>query len=91
MRRWLAPLVLCLLLAGPLAQAASAAGIDPALMNAMFEQSQKEKKGLTIFLPGHVIAIVVTAVHGADAVEGRNQEYQRVVIRTDEILALAFQ
>ena len=91
MRRWLAPLAFCLLLAGPLAHAASAAGIDPGVMSAMFEQSQKEKKGLTVFLPGHTVAIVVTAVHGADTVEGRNQEYQRVVIRVDQILALAFQ
>jgi hypothetical protein len=91
MRRWLAPLFLCLLLSGPLARAVSAAGIDPAVMSAMFEQSQKEKKGLTVFLPGHTIAIVVTAVHGSDSVEGRNQEYQRVVIRTDQIVALAFQ
>ena len=91
MRRWLAPLAFCLLVQGPLVHAASAAGIDPAVMSAMFEQSQKEKKGLTIFLPGHTVAIVVTAVHGTGTVEGRNQEYQRVVIGVDEILALAFQ
>jgi spore maturation protein SpmB len=91
MRRWLVPLAFCLLLlADPLSQA-SAAGMDPAVMTAMFEQSQKEKKGLTVFLPGHTLAIVVTAVHGTDSVEGRNQEYQRVVIRVDQILALAFQ
>jgi hypothetical protein len=91
MRRWLVPLAFCLLLAGPLSHAASAAGMDPAVMTAMFEQSQKEKKGLTVFLPGHTLAIVVTAVHGTESVEGRNQEYQRVVIRVDQILALAFQ
>jgi len=91
MRRWLAPLAFCLLLAGPLAHEAAATGMDPGLMTSMFEQSQKEKKGLTVFLPGHTLAIVVTAVHGSDTVEGRNQEYQRVVIRVDEILALAFQ
>lgn len=90
MVRWLAPLAFCLLVQGPLVQTASA-GIDPGVMSAMFEQSQKEKKGLTVFLPGHTVAIVVTAIHGADTVEGRNQEYQRVVIRVDEILALAFQ
>ena len=60
-------------------------------MNALFEQSQKEKKGLTVFLPGHTLAIVVTAVHGTDTVEGRNQQYERVVIRVDQILALALQ
>jgi len=91
MRRRLALLAFCLLLSGPLSQAASAEGMDPAVMTAMFEQSQKEKKGLTVFLPGHTLAIVVSAVHGTDSVEGRNQEYQRVVIRIDEILALAFQ
>ena len=91
MRRWLAPLAFCLLLAGPLAGAAAAAGMDPAVMTALFEQSQKEKKGLTVFLPGHTLAIVVTAVHGTDTVEGRNQQYERVVIRVDQILALALQ
>lgn len=91
MRRWLAPLAFCVLLAGPLPQAAAAAGMDPGLMSAMFEQSRNEKKGLTVFLPGHTLAIVVTAVHGSDTVEGRNQQYERVVIRVDQILALAFQ
>jgi hypothetical protein len=65
--------------------------MDPALMNALFEQSQREKKGLTVFLPGHTLAIVVTAIHADGAVEGRNQEYQRVLIRLDQILALALQ
>ncbi|HVH04475.1 MAG TPA: hypothetical protein VNE71_00570 [Myxococcota bacterium] len=88
MRRWLAPLALGLGLA--LAGSAAHAEIDSAVLKAMLEQSKNEKKGVTIFLPGQQIAIVVTAIQGK-IVEGRNQEYSRVVIDTDEILALAFQ
>ena len=57
----------------------------------MFEESRRENKGLTLFLPGHTLAIVVTEVHGTSSVEGRNQEYDRIVIRTNQILGLAFQ
>jgi hypothetical protein len=86
MRRWLAPLAFALALTG----SAAHAEIDSALLKAMLEQSKAEKKGITIFLPGQQIAIVVTAIQG-EVVEGRNQEFSRVVIDTDEILALAFQ
>ena len=86
MNRWLARLALGLALVG----SAAHAEIDSAVMKAMLEQSKAEKKGITIFLPGQHIAIVVTAVQG-EVVEGRNQEYSRVVIDTDEILGLAFQ
>jgi hypothetical protein len=87
MLRFLAPLAAFgLVLAGVSARAE----IDSAVMKAMLEQSKNEKKGLTIFLPGHQIAIVVTAVQG-EVIEGRNQEFSRVVIDADEIQALAFQ
>lgn len=86
MRLRLAPLALGLTLLG----SAAHAEMDSAVMKAMLEQSKAEKKGITVFLPGQQIAIVVTAVQD-EIVEGRNQEYSRVVIDTDEILALAFQ
>jgi hypothetical protein len=86
MRRWIAPLALGLVLAG----SAAHAEMDSAVMKAMLEQSKSEKKGVTVFLPGQQIAIVVTAVQG-EVVEGRNQEFSRIVIDADEILALAFQ
>ncbi len=60
-------------------------------MIAMFEKSRDEQKGLTMFLPGHKVSIVVTEIHGTEAVEGANQEYDRVLIPTDQVVALAFQ
>lgn len=60
-------------------------------MTAMFETSRNEKKGLTVFLSGHQIPIVVTEIHGTETVEGKNQEFDRVVIPTNQICALAFQ
>lgn len=58
---------------------------------AMAQQSQQEGKGLTLFLQGHEIAVVVTAVHGSETIEGRNQQYGRVVIDLAEVVAAAFQ
>ncbi|HEX2483689.1 MAG TPA: hypothetical protein VHQ66_00215 [Myxococcota bacterium] len=71
-----------------LAASAAHAELDSAAARALLEQSQREKKGVTIFVPGHAISIVVTSV-SSDSVEGRNQEYQRVVIDPEEILAVA--
>ncbi len=55
----------------------------------LVQQSLKEKKGLTFFVKGQTIGGVVTKVVGADAVEVRNQTYSRIVIRLDEVDALA--
>jgi|GEM_PF-1140147 len=69
------------------APAAHADELDPS-MRALLEQSQREKRGVTVYVPGHAIPIVVTAI-GSEVVEGRSQEHQRVVIDADEILAVA--
>ncbi|MGD8376650.1 MAG: hypothetical protein PVF68_10965 [Acidobacteriota bacterium] len=61
------------------------------IFRGMLEKSRDEKKGVTLFLPGHTLAIVVTEIHGAEAVEGRNQEYGRVVVPLDDIIAMASQ
>ena len=65
--------------------------MDVGAMTAMFETSRDEKRGLTVFLQGHQIPIVVTQIHGTQSVEGANQEFGRVLVRTDQIVALAFQ
>ena len=65
--------------------------MDVGAMNAMFETSRDEKRGLTVFLQGHQIPIVVKEIHGTESVEGANQQFDRVLIRTDQIIALAFQ
>ena len=84
MRLSLAPLVASLLLLG----SAAHAGLEAAAAKELLERSKNEKKGVTVYVPGHTISIVVTAI-GPDVVEGKNQEYERVVIDADEILAVA--
>jgi hypothetical protein len=84
MRLSLALLTVSLVLVG----SAAHAGLDAAATRELLERSQKEKKGVTVYVPGHTIAIVVTAI-GPDVVEGKNQEYQRVVIDAEDILAVA--
>ena len=55
----------------------------------MFEYSLKEKKGLLFFVKGQTIAGGVTKIIGNEAVEVRNQTYSRIVIRVDQIDAVA--
>lgn len=64
--------------------------MDAPTMIAMFEKSRDERKGLTVFLPGHRIPIVVQEIRGTESVVGANQEFDRVVIPTGQIVALAF-
>ena len=55
----------------------------------LFAASQKDKKGLTFFVKGQSIPGVVTKVIGTDAVEVRNQTHGRIIIRIDQIDAVA--
>jgi hypothetical protein len=55
----------------------------------LFALSQKEKKGLTFYVKGQNIGGAVTKVMGNDAVEVRNQTYGRIIIRMDQIDAVA--
>ncbi len=55
----------------------------------LIEQSQKEKKGLTFFIKGQTVAGIVVKIIGSEAVEVRNQNYSRVIIRLDQVDALA--
>ncbi len=56
---------------------------------AMAERSKKEKKGLTVYLAGQSVALIVTEVIGAEAIVGRNQQHDQVLIRLDRVLGLA--
>jgi len=93
MRHRLSALVLALALAAAPTAVATAQAADPVrdALVAMLEKSRTEEKGVTLFLPGHSLAIVVTALHGSGAVEGRNRDYGRVLVRLDEVLAAAIQ
>jgi hypothetical protein len=55
----------------------------------LFTLSQKEKRGLMFYVRGQQIGGAVTRVIGRDAVEVRNQTYGRIIIRIDEIDAVA--
>jgi len=55
----------------------------------VLQLSLKEKKGVTFFLPGQTIAGIVTKVVETEAVEARSQTYSRIVIRLDQVQAVA--
>ncbi len=56
---------------------------------AMAERSKKEKKGLTVYLAGQSVAMIVTEIIGAEAIVGKNREHDQVLIRLDRVLGLA--
>lgn len=79
-----------LLSVGPaLAQTPGASGAVAQAYQELFSVSQKEKRGLMFFVKGQQIGGAVTKVIGNDAVEVRNQTYGRIVIRIDQIDAVA--
>ncbi len=50
----------------------------------LFEKSLNEKKGLTLWVNGQSIALVVTKI-GDGFVEGRNRELSSIVVRVERI------
>ncbi len=56
---------------------------------AMLEESKSGGKGVTLFLPGDKIAIVVSEVIGTEAVVGSNREYDHVIVRLDQVVGCA--
>ena len=58
-------------------------------MLALLELSANERKGLTFFLPGQSVAGVVTKVIGSELVEARSQTYSKILLRLDQVLAIA--
>ena len=55
----------------------------------LFDRSQKEKKGLNFYVKGQTIGAVFVKLIGTDAIEARNQTYNRIIIRLDSIDAVA--
>ena len=55
----------------------------------LFALSQKDKKGLTFLVKGQTIGGAVVRVIGNEAVEVRNQQYGRIIIRIDSIDAVS--
>ena len=71
---------------------AQSSGTPAAVVQAyqeLFAASQKDKKGLTFLVKGQTIGGGVVRVIGNDAVEIRNQQYGRIIIRIDSIDAVS--
>lgn len=65
---------------------------DKASMQAykeLLEMSLKEKKGLMFYVNGQAIGGAVTKIGDDGFVEVRNQQYDRILIRLEQIDALA--
>lgn len=55
----------------------------------LLDRSEKEKKGLTFYVRGQTISGVVVKVIGSEAVEIRNREFSRIIIRLESIDGVA--
>jgi hypothetical protein len=55
----------------------------------MFEMSRDEKRGLTVYFSGQMIAGVVVEIIEARAIEMRSREFSRIVLCVEAIDALA--
>lgn len=58
------------------------------MFNELLEASQKDKKGVMVYVKGQAIAGLVTKI-GSESVELRSREYSRIVIRLAAIDAVA--
>lgn len=59
------------------------------LFRELIEQSQNEKRGLTIYFGGQTIAGIVTRIIGEEVIEVRNQTFDKIIIRLERIEAMA--
>jgi hypothetical protein len=75
-------------LAAAFAAGSIVAGKDSDTMREILESSQKEKKGVMLYIKGQSIGGVVVKIDGEFA-ELRNREYSRIVVKIDSIDAAA--
>jgi hypothetical protein len=61
---------------------------DNDIMREILETSQKEKKGVSLYVKGQSIPGVVVKI-ASDSVEMRSREFSRIVVRIDSIDAIA--
>lgn len=59
-------------------------GSGDMLLIAVLRASMEKKTGVTVYLRGQTIAMVVTSI-GDNFVEGRNQQSSRIVVRLASI------
>lgn len=55
------------------------------LFRELIEQSQNEKRGLTLYIGGQNIAGIVTKINGAESIELRSQMFSKAVVLIDSI------
>ncbi len=79
-------LIACLL---GLGMAMAAAASEPHPYKELLETSLKDKKGLIFYVKGQAIPGAVTRLIGESAVEVKNREYGRIIIRLDRVDAIA--
>lgn len=79
-------LIACLLGMG---MTMAAAANEPHPYKELLESSFKDKKGLIFYVKGHAIPGAVTRLIGESAVEVKNREYGRIIIRLDRVDAIA--
>lgn len=63
-------------------------GKDTNAMRELFEASQKDKKGLMLYVKGQTIPGVVVSI-SSDSIEMKSREYSRIVVKIDSIDAVA--
>jgi hypothetical protein len=61
----------------------------PEAFRELIDLSLKEKVGLTFFMNGQAVPAVVTKIIDDDTIEGRSQQYDRIVIRLRRVNAIA--
>lgn len=76
------------LLASAIAAGSCVFGKDIDKMREIFEASQKDKKGLMVYIKGQAIPGVVVNIT-SDAIELKSREYSRIVVKIDAIDAVA--
>lgn len=82
-------LAVCLLGLTMAAASMPAAANDAHPYKELLETSLKEKKGLVFYIKGQAIPGAVTRLIGESAVEVKNREYGRIIIRLDRVDAVA--
>lgn len=82
-------LLLTLLLSASFISTAAAQSKATESFRELLDRSEKEKKGITLYVRGQTISGVVVKVIGAEAVEIRNREFSRIIIRLESIDGVA--
>ena len=76
-----------MMLCGGVSQAAPT-GAVPDAFRELLDLSKQEKSGLTFYLNGQTLPAIVTKINDDGTVEGRNQQYDRIVIRLNRVNAI---